>query len=77
MVMWEVVARREPFAGRNFMGVTLDVLEGRRPQVPAYCPPVFKRLLARCWHGDAAMRPSMEDVLLRLDRIIEDCASDP
>jgi hypothetical protein len=45
--------------------------------VPAYCPPVFKRLLARCWHGDAAMRPSMEDVLLRLDRIIEDCASDP
>jgi hypothetical protein len=33
--MWEVLTRKEPFAGRNFMGVSLDVLEGRRPAIPA------------------------------------------
>jgi hypothetical protein len=72
--MWEVMARRQPFAGRNFMGVSTDVLEGRRPPVPAYCPPAFKRLLALCWHAEPAMRPAMEDVLLRLEAIIDESA---
>jgi serine/threonine protein kinase len=34
IVMWEVLTRRQPYAGLNFMAVTLDVLEGRRPPLP-------------------------------------------
>ncbi len=30
-----MLTRKEPYAGRNFMGVTLDVLEEKRPQVCA------------------------------------------
>src|SRR3989344_3156664 len=34
VIMWEVLTRKQPYAGRNFMSVSLDVLEGRRPQIP-------------------------------------------
>jgi serine/threonine protein kinase len=40
VVMWEMLTRKQPYAGRNFMGVSLDVLEGKRPQIPQDCPAV-------------------------------------
>ncbi len=47
----------------NFMGVTLDVLEGRRPQIPSDCPADFKKLMKKCWHGQAEKRPKMEAIM--------------
>jgi hypothetical protein len=47
VVMWEVAARKQPFAGCNFMAVAIEVLEGRRPKIPADLPPVFKKLIKR------------------------------
>jgi len=70
IIMWEVLTRKQPFAGRNFMGVSLDVLEGRRPAVPGDCLPAFKKLMKKCWHGEADKRPSMEDVVTQLDAIV-------
>jgi serine/threonine protein kinase len=67
VVMWQVLTRKQPFAGRNFMGVSLDVLEGRRPQVPGECPQAFKKVMKKCWHGDAHRRPSMESVVAFFD----------
>jgi serine/threonine protein kinase len=67
VVMWQVVTRREPFAGRNFMGVSLDVLEGKRPQVPADCDKALRKLMTRCWHATASKRPSMDDVVSFFD----------
>jgi serine/threonine protein kinase len=72
IIMWEVLTRRQPFAGRNFMGVSLDVLEGRRPQIPQECPPAFKKLMNKCWHADPLRRPNMEDALARLQFIVGD-----
>jgi serine/threonine protein kinase len=69
IIMWEVLTRKQPFAGRNFMGVSLDVLEGKRPQVPNDCAEGFKKLMKKCWHASAAKRPTMEDVLSQLDDI--------
>jgi len=63
IIMWQVLTRNQPFAGRNFMGVSLDVLEGKRPQIPQECPKAFKKTMKRCWHAEAAKRPSMEEVL--------------
>ncbi len=54
VVMWEVATRKQPFAGRNFMGVSLDMLEGKRPKVPADLPPAFKKLLKRYLHLHAS-----------------------
>ncbi len=58
-----MLTRKQPYSGRNFMGVTLDVLEGTRPQIPADCPVDFKKLMKKCWHGKAEKRPNMESVL--------------
>ncbi len=68
IIMWQVVTRKEPFAGRNFMGVSLDVLEGKRPQVPNDCPAEFAKVMKKCWHASTAKRPSMERVLEFLDQ---------
>lgn len=67
IVMWEVLTRREPYAGHNFMGVALEVLEGRRPPVPSDCPPAIAAMMKKCWHSKAAKRPTMTEVLAFLD----------
>jgi serine/threonine protein kinase len=72
VVMWQVVTRKEPYAGRNFMGVSLDVLEGKRPQIPNDCPLDFKKVMKKCWHANADKRPTMEDVVAFLDTQVGD-----
>lgn len=67
ILMWQMLTRKLPFAGRNFMGVSLDILEGRRPQIPQDCPNAYKKMMKRCWHADPEKRPTMEDVLAFLD----------
>ncbi|ELR24201.1 serine/threonine protein kinase [Acanthamoeba castellanii str. Neff] len=68
VVMWQVLTRREPYAGRNFMNVSLDVLEGKRPQLPADCPAELRKVMKKCWHAAADRRPTMERVLAFLDQ---------
>jgi len=70
VIMWQVLTRKQPFAGINFMGVSLAVLEGQRPQVPQDCPPKFKKLIKSCWHADPKARPSMEQVVAELTEIL-------
>jgi serine/threonine protein kinase len=72
IVMWQVLTRKQPFAGRNFMGVSLDVLEGRRPQVPAECATDFKKVMKKCWHNSPDKRPAMETVLAFFDAALGD-----
>lgn len=47
IIMWQVLTRKEPYADRNFMGVSLDVLEGKRPQLPTDCDKSFKKMMKR------------------------------
>jgi serine/threonine protein kinase len=72
VVMWQVVTRKEPFAGRNFMGVSLDVLEGKRPQIPNDCPAEFRKVMKKCWHASAEKRPTMERVVAFFDKEMGD-----
>jgi len=72
IIMWEVLTRKIPYEGRNFMNMTLDVLEGRRPQIPLDCPVAYKKLMKSCWHAKAAKRPSMEKVLEYFDSELAD-----
>ena len=72
IIMWQALTRREPFAGRNFMGVSLDVLEGKRPQIPGDCTAEYRKMVKKCWHGVADKRPLMEDVVAFLDSQVGD-----
>jgi hypothetical protein len=68
--MWEVVARRQPYCGRHFLTVSLDVIAGKRPPLPADCPPGLRDLIQRCWQSDAAARPGMDEVLTALETMM-------
>jgi len=72
MIMWQTAARKQPFAGRNFMGVSLDVLEGKRPQLPVECPEAFAKLVKKCWHAKQEKRPTMEEVLVAINQLVGD-----
>jgi serine/threonine protein kinase len=71
IVMWEVLTRKQPYAGRNFMGVSLDVLEGKRPQIPNDCPDHFAKVIKKCWSSQASKRPGMNEVVAYLDSLVE------
>nr|UMO80404.1 Serine/threonine protein kinase [Pandoravirus aubagnensis] len=72
IVMWEVVTRRRPFADRGFADVALAVLDGVRPAIPSSCPTDLAKLMSACWYTDPDARPSMEEVVKRLDAIALD-----
>jgi serine/threonine protein kinase len=50
IIMWEVATRKQPYAGRNFMAVTMDVLEGRRPKIPTDLPHTFMKIIKKYVH---------------------------
>ncbi len=77
VVMWEFVARRQPYSGRNFMGVCLEVLEGKRPQAPPDCPEAYSKIMRQCWHAQAAKRPSMKRLIHFLDQELGDDPAGP
>jgi serine/threonine protein kinase len=72
IVMWQVVTRKEPYAGRNFMGVSLDVLEGRRPEAMPDLPGAFLKTMTRCWHAKPDKRPPMSTVVEVLADLLGD-----
>jgi serine/threonine protein kinase len=63
IIMWQVVTRKDPYAGRNFMGVSLDVLEGKRPNAMPDLPAAFQKTMSRCWHAKPGKRPPMSTVV--------------
>jgi len=70
--MWQVLTQKQPFAGRNFMGVLLDVLKGRQPQIPQECPKGFKKTIKQCWHDNPTKRPTMEEVVHFFESAIQE-----
>jgi serine/threonine protein kinase len=76
IIMWQVATRKEPYAGRNFMGVSLDVLEGKRPQIPNDCPPEFKKVMKKCWHAQPERRPRADELVTFFDQQVGDDDAD-
>jgi hypothetical protein len=52
------------------MGVSLDVLEGRRPQIPGDCPEAVAKMVKKCWHEKPHKRPSMEELVAFFDGLL-------
>lgn len=49
MVLWEMLALREPYGGLGGLEVVYAAIEGQRPKIPPYCPKSLKNLIVRCW----------------------------
>lgn len=74
--MWEVVTRRQPYAGQNFMSVSLEVLEGNRPQMPTDIGKPMQKMIKRCWHAIPGKRPTMDQVVIFLDGQLSEARDD-
>ncbi|GAM19520.1 hypothetical protein SAMD00019534_026950 [Acytostelium subglobosum LB1] len=68
IVMWECATRMDPYAGMPPFQVIFAVgREGLRPPLPKQCPPEFVKLITECWEENPLMRPSMENIMQRLE----------
>jgi len=78
--LWEFLTRQEPFAHhQDYARFRRAVCElGERPPIPPDTEPVLAELMQACWAADPAARPSMAEVLKRLDIVLINVAiSDP
>jgi len=58
MLVYEIVARREPFADKDPLNVSTRIRdEGLTPTIPKECPMVLRELMQMCWKRDPEQRP--------------------
>lgn len=66
MILWELYARRIPFATQqNDMAVGTRVLNGAQEVIPPTCPPIWREVIEACWQQDPRARPTAQAVLAR------------
>ncbi|KAG9389962.1 Protein tyrosine kinase [Carpediemonas membranifera] len=73
MVMYEILTGKAPWAD-DLIGDTesfvLGVINGKRPSIPGGVNSEYKKLMERCWAGEASARPSfgeISEILTRLE----------
>lgn len=67
MLVWELVVGRAPYPKKCHNDIIVDVVDGKRPTIPAHCPSDIIALIQDCWHQDRTMRPSFSQVGDRLE----------
>ena len=67
MVIYETISGRLPFHKDADLNVFLKVLEGERPSRETCFTDSIWRILEACWKAQPGDRPSIEDVLRRLE----------
>eukprot|EP00771_Trimastix_marina_P001927 gnl/Trimastix_PCT/3037.p1 GENE.gnl/Trimastix_PCT/3037~~gnl/Trimastix_PCT/3037.p1 ORF type:complete len:725 (-),score=71.40 gnl/Trimastix_PCT/3037:37-2076(-) len=70
ITLWELVTRQIPFGHLRPIQVISEVVRGTRPEIPLTCPVDVASLMEDCWHADPTMRPSFDEVVDRLKRIV-------
>lgn len=63
ILMWQLFTGKTPYEGMTPMQVLFNVVDcSLRPDVPAECPPRYKRLFTSCWHDWPQNRPTFDDI---------------
>lgn len=76
VVLWQLLSRRRPWAGRHDMIIAFEVhVRHNRPQLPAdlqaALPAPVQQLLADCWAAVPQSRPSSQEVVSRLNALMD------
>jgi WD40 repeat protein len=66
VILWELGARKFPFATTRNEAVPLLVLQGKREKVTADTPPTMAQLIGKCWDGRAENRPKIDEAVKTL-----------
>jgi serine/threonine protein kinase len=67
VTMWELCSLRHFLPGLQLEEFRARVIHGMRDELPG--DPALAGLISRCWHAEAAKRPSVEQVLRELEEI--------
>jgi len=81
MLAVEVFAGEMPFGGQTNAVVALYILRGHRPEMPENAQAVgltreIWKLLQRCWHRNPEKRPTMEEIVKRWEKFVENSSDD-
>lgn len=76
LVLWQFVSRQELFPEFDNLDVFIKAIchEGRRPVIPADCPPSLRDLIVACWQANPELRPDFSKIVAALESIIIDIA---
>ncbi|KAF2075586.1 hypothetical protein CYY_003129 [Polysphondylium violaceum] len=72
IVLWELLTRLIPYAGKNTMQVVRSIDRGERLPMPDWCPPAYAKLINRCWDTDPTNRPSFPEILPIMENMISE-----
>jgi len=75
IVLWEILTLRHPYDDCNFMQVAIEVMEGKRPDIPRDCDQAYSKLLRKCWRAKPEHRPTMEEAFQSLNLMLDDDAT--
>ncbi|XP_008402573.1 ephrin type-A receptor 6-like [Poecilia reticulata] len=71
IVMWEVMSYGErPYWEMSNQDVILSIEEGYRLPAPIGCPVALHQLMLHCWQKESSQRPSFNNVVSFLDKLM-------
>eukprot|EP00210_Caulerpa_lentillifera_P004240 g4044.t1 len=72
ILLWEILSRKKPFAGKNHTEIILSVVNKRmRPVLPPNVPEDFSNLIQSCWTHEYTQRPTFPDIIDTLTVILK------
>ncbi|KAN0042573.1 hypothetical protein ACTA71_011381 [Dictyostelium dimigraforme] len=71
IVLWEIIARKEPYENINSWSIPVMVAKGERPTIPADCPSEYSKLIKACWADKPKKRPSFKEICDSLKKLSE------
>jgi len=65
--MWEILLEKAPYEQMDAVEAGQAIVEGKKLEIPGWAPAEYASLLSDCWHDDPALRPSFNDIYLRIE----------
>lgn len=75
MIMYEILTKSFPFKNKPAYHL-MQIMSGKRPEIPEHLPDVYKNLIERCWALNPDDRPSFEEIKTILQTNIADLKID-
>lgn len=73
ITLWQLYTDKQPYGGVDPVNVAVEVIVNqRRPSLDNLSvPQTIKKLLEQCWVADPTQRPSLDDIIVVLTRLID------
>jgi serine/threonine protein kinase len=69
IILWELCTREVPFVNLSSFAIPVLVIKGKRPDVPKFVKPKFKKLINLCWNQKPKARPDMNKMIDSLKKL--------